>query len=68
MYFHPQVLALRVQLPLIDFVHQVLAFYNVAPTQLMLGAWRMILGYKAIRVDFVAPLYSLEDFVTFYTM
>ena len=27
-YFHPQVLALRVQLSLINFVHRVLAFYN----------------------------------------
>jgi len=38
----------------IDRSHQVLAFYNVAPTQLMLGAWRMILGYEALCVDFAA--------------
>ena len=32
MYFHPQVLALRVHFPLTDFVCRVLAYYNVALT------------------------------------
>ena len=42
-YFHPQVLTLRMQLSLPDFIHQVLSFYNIAPTQLTLGVWRTIL-------------------------
>ena len=33
-YLHPRVLALRAQLPLTDFVRQVLSFYDVALTQL----------------------------------
>ena len=67
-YFHPQVLALRVQLSLTNFVHRVLAFYNVASTQLMPGARRMILGYEALCVNFAAFSSSLEDFATFCTM
>ena len=67
-YFHLQVLALRVHLSLTDFIRQVLAFYNVAPTQLMPSAWQTILGYEALCDDFAAPSYSLEDFATFYTI
>ena len=33
-YFHPQVLASRVHLSLTNFIHHVLAYYNVTPTQL----------------------------------
>ena len=68
MYFYSQILALGVQLPLIDFVRQVLAFYNVTLTQLKLGIWLTILGYEAFCIDFSASLYRLEDFATVYTM
>ena len=68
MYFQPQVLVLMVHLPLTDFVRQVPAYYNVVPTQLMLGAWRTILGFEALCVDFAAASYSLEDFTTCYLM
>jgi len=57
-----------VHLSLTDFVLQVLAYYNVAPTQLMTGAWLTILGYEAFCVDFIAPSCSLDDFTTFYVM
>jgi len=46
----------------------VLICYNMAPTQLMLGAWRMILGFEALCVDFANALYSPEDFATCYSM
>jgi len=68
MYYHLQVLVLMAHLSLTDFVRQVLACYNVAPTQLMLGAWRTILGFEAICVNFAAASYSLEDFTTCYSM
>ena len=68
MYFHPQVLALRLHLPLTDFVRHVLAYYSVAPTQLMLGVWQTIIGFEALCEDFAAALYSLEDFTTCYSM
>ena len=67
-YFHPQMLAMRVHLPLTDFVCQVLVYYNVPPTQLTHGAWRAVLGFEALCVDFVATSYSLEDFATCYSM
>ena len=37
-YFHPQILTLRVHLSLTDFIRQVLSFYNVAPIHLTSGA------------------------------
>ena len=61
-------LALRVHLSLTDFVCQVMAYYNIAPTLLTPGAWQTILGFKALCVDFTSSSYSLEDFVTVYTM
>jgi len=56
------------RIPLIDFVHQVLAFYNVALTQLISGVWWTILSYEAFCVDISASSYNLEDFATIYTM
>ena len=68
MYFQPQVFALRVHLPLTDFIRHVLAYYDVAPTLLTPGAWKTIMGFEALYVDFNAALYYLEDFITCYSM
>jgi len=51
-YFHHQVLVLRMHLPLTDFVSQVLAYYNVALIQLTSSAWRTNLSSEALCVDF----------------
>ena len=67
-YFHPKVLALRVHFSLTDFIRQMLAYYNVTPTQLTPSAWRMIMGFEALCMDFTTATYSHEDFATCYLM
>jgi len=41
---YPLVLALGLRLPVTKFVHSVLFFYGVAPSQLSVVAWRTVLG------------------------
>jgi len=47
-HFHPQVLALRVHLLLINFVRHMLAYCNIIPTQLTPSAWRIALDFEAL--------------------
>ena len=47
-YIAAQVLALGVHLPLPSFAREVLVFYNLAPTQISPGSWRVILGFAAL--------------------
>jgi len=44
-YFHLQVLAFGVHLPLRGFVHRVLAYCGFASTQLAPDAWRTLLAF-----------------------
>ena len=67
-YFHPQVLALGVHLPLTVFVCQVLAYYDVASTQLTSDAWQTVLAFEALCMDFAFDSYSAADFATCYSM
>ena len=47
-YIAAQVLALGVHLPLPSFVRKVLSFYQLAPTQISPGSWRVVLGFSAL--------------------
>jgi len=46
-YFHPQVLALGLTFPISSFVHDILRYYRVAPSQLVAGGWRVVLSFQA---------------------
>ena len=64
-YFHPQVLAFGVHLPLSIFVHRVLTYYDFTPTQLTPSAWRTLLAFETLCVDFAPDPYNL-NFITYY--
>jgi len=46
-YVHPQILALGLRLPMTRFIHNVLTFYKIAPSQLSAAVWRMVLEFEA---------------------
>jgi hypothetical protein len=64
-YIVAQVLALGVHLPLPSFAREVLVFYNLAPTQISPGSWRVILGFAALGRSQNAPL-GIEEFRAIY--
>jgi len=45
---HPQVLVLELKLSLMKFVHSVLTFYQIAPSQLSGVVWRIVLGFETL--------------------
>ena len=47
-FIHPQISALGMKLSLTAFVHSVLSYFRVAPSQLTVGAWRILLGFEAL--------------------
>ena len=51
---HPLELALGLRLPMTKFIHSVLIFYGVAPSQLSLAAWRTVLRFETL-CDLYAP-------------
>ena len=57
-YFHPQILALGVKLPMTLFVRGVLAYFKVPPSQLTPRAWRTVLGFKE-RVPLMPMLHTV---------
>ena len=67
-YFHPQILALRVKLPLTPFIQNILARFKVPPLQLTPGAWRTVLGFEALCAFFAPEAYGVEELRVTYRM
>jgi len=65
---HPQVLALGLKLLMTRFVHSVLTFYRVTPSQLSVVAWRTILAFEALCVLFTPEACQREVFSTAYAL
>ena len=67
-FIHPQILALGMKLPLTTFVHNVLSYFRVAPSQLTMGVWRILLGFEALCNRFLLEACGREEFYTVYMM
>jgi len=67
-YMHPQVLALGLRLSMTKFVHSVLTFYKVTPSQLSAIAWRTILGFEALCDLYALEACQLEVFSVAYSL
>ena len=67
-YFHPQILALGVQLPLTRFVRDVPGHLQVAPTQLAMGAWRTVLAFEAPYRISSPSACGFDEFCSIYMM
>lgn len=64
-YFPILAMSSGAHLPLPNFARNVLTFYKLAPTQLKIGSWRVILGFEKLcqlcKLD-----YGLEEFRSLY--
>jgi len=67
-YLHPQILALGLKLPLTNFVRDILCHFKVVPSQLLVGAWCIILGFKDLCVSFVPNSCRHEELYAIYSM
>ena len=68
MFIHPQILALRMKLPLIAFVHNVLSYFRVVPSQLTVGAWLVLFGFEALCNCFLPETCGRKKFCATYFM
>ena len=65
---HPQILALELKLPLTKFVHSILTYYRIPPSQLSRVAWRFVLGFEALCALIVLDAYRHEAFIIAYAL
>ena len=47
-FIHRQILALGMKLLLTAFVNNILSYFRVTPSQLTVGAWRLLLSFEAL--------------------
>ena len=59
---HSQVLALGLKFPLTDFVCDLLRYYHMAPSQLVVGGCHVVLSFQALCKRFVPDASWVEDF------
>ena len=56
------------KLPLTAFIHSILSYFRIALSQLMVGAWCILLGFKALCNCFLPEAYRQEKFCDVYRM
>ena len=67
-FINPQILALWMKLSLATFVRSVLSYFRVAPSQLTVGAWHILLGFEALCNRFLPEVCGHEEFCAVYMM
>jgi len=60
------VLALGLKFPLTNFVYDLLCHYHLAPYQLVVGGWHIVLSFQALCNWFIPDACRVEDFSTLY--
>ena len=68
MYLHPQVLALELSFPMTGFIRDILRYYQVAPSQLVAGHWRVVLSFQTLCNLYLPDACRVENFSASYTM
>jgi len=68
MFIHPHILAPRMKLLLIAFIHSVLSYFRVASTLLKVDVWYILLGFKAICNRFLLKSCGCKEFRVIYMM
>ena len=67
-YLHPQILVLRLKVPLTNFVHEILSYFQATPSQLTAVAWRIVLSFEALCISFAPNSHRRENFCAIYSL
>ena len=67
-FIHPQILALGMNLPLTELVNNTLVYFRVAPSQLTVGARRVLQNFEALCSRFLSKACVREEFCAIYMM